>query len=104
LYFWFKKDEKFSLKSVFVNTENNVLLRWWSDVAVRVDNLEDREKTFLIFTKDYYPFFIIMPVKVLDTIIDRVTLKAYLKFYSEFFNDIFYICLLEALLESLSVA
>lgn len=99
LYFWYKKDERWSFKSIFQNSDNNLLFRWWVDYASKLkskfndDNIVNN--FFLIFTKDYYPLFMIFKEELFSNFIKEINLPVTLQFFNSELSTNFYICLLE---------
>lgn len=105
LYFWWKYDNRWSFRNIFVNSTNNCILRWWSDFAIKVktklNNDEIINNSFLIFTQQYYPLFMICKDTLLDNFIKQVSIYPSLSFYNSQFDSLFYICLLEDFLIAL---
>lgn len=85
-----KKREQFHLHQIFTNPDNNPLVRWWKSANEKIPE-SDRDNLILVFSKNYFPIFCLMPVEVLEDVVGDMENK--IVFESKLLNKKFVVVL-----------
>jgi len=88
-----KKRENFQFKTLFNNPDDNVVLRWWFQTAIKIPNEEDRLRLMLVFSKNYYPILFMVSYSIFQELCNfhKNPLKVFTMLYSEKIDDLFII-------------
>lgn len=103
VYLSFKESEKISLKSLFVNPDNNLLVRMWVEKAKNIIDADKRLNFILVFTKSHLPLMVIFPRFLIDVFsIKEEDIRSYMVIYSEEIELEFFVCKFQYFLNALA--
>jgi len=104
--FSFKESNRFNLRILFNNPDDNVILQWWVEKALKIKEEVDRINFLLIFKKNYYPYFFITTKTAIKEALSMRTisyLKALLSITSDKLLDTFIVGKVEDLLKEINL-